>query len=243
MQSKTRKRLIAILCVAVAGWLFWGWFRPTCTYNYRLKVDVETPLGLRSGESVIQRTTWLERFVPGHGARLPVQVKGEAVYVDLGEGKNLFFTLTSQASGRESMNFTGALDAGTLPWKIFTFGFDFYDVKAQCAAAQALSEQVRDVPLVNLPTTVTFRDIADPKSIELVDPRDISKTFGPGYAMKSARIAITADQPMERIEKLLTWWHATDLRGRILKEGEAFAPYGSPRSIIKGGLKSNGGAM
>ena len=60
-------------------------------------------------------------------------------------------------------------------------------------------------PLLALPTTVTFGNVADPKSVALVDPRNLSATFGPGYELKSATIQIT-DEPVTRgIEKVLPW--------------------------------------
>jgi hypothetical protein len=69
------------------------------------------------------------------------------------------------------------------------------------------------VPLVALPTTVTFRDTKDPRSVERVDPRDIAQVFGPAYALAGATIELTQAAPTEGISTLLPW--LTDLKGYL----------------------------
>jgi hypothetical protein len=208
--------LVLISCTALALWLGWRWFSPSCTYNYRLTLEAQTPQGVSSGASVIQLTNVGRRFVPGFGARGYVRITGEAVYVDLGGGKNLFVSLTDVASGRpiDPSTVDGALDAGSLPAKIFNFMFGPLGGPALCKAAEAaMARGPVEVPFVNLPTTVTFRDINNPLSVELVDPRSLSSSFGAGYSLKSAKIAITEDAVTEKIDRVLPWLKSYGGRG------------------------------
>jgi hypothetical protein len=64
---------------------------------------------------------------------------------------------------------------------------------------------VRNVPPVALPTTITFRDLSDPMSVELVDPRNISTAYGEGYSLTKVTIELTDDPPTKGIVKLLPW--------------------------------------
>ena len=65
---------------------------PTVTYRYRLTIEVETPQGLRSGSSVIETTirdtTGAVLSTP-EARTISSKVRGEAVFVDLGEGRNV----------------------------------------------------------------------------------------------------------------------------------------------------------
>ena len=53
---------------------------------------------------------------------------------------------------------------------------------------------------------VRFRDPADPKSVEQVDPVDFAKTFGPGYRLKALTVQITNEPVTTGIEKRFFWW-------------------------------------
>ena len=55
------------------------------------------------------------------------------------------------------------------------------------------------------PTIVRFRDIADPKSVEQVDPDDLAKSFGPGVKLKSLTVQMTDEPVTTGIEKRLGW--------------------------------------
>jgi hypothetical protein len=53
---------------------------------------------------------------------------------------------------------------------------------------------------------VTFADIADPLSVQLVDPDDLAATFGTGFALRKVTGQVT-DEPMTlgRVEPVLSW--------------------------------------
>ena len=78
--------------------LGWGYFQinyPTCTFRYKLTAEVMTPDGLKTGSSVLEVSYHTGPHVlPDPNPRFDTLL-GEAVYVDLGQGKNLFVTLDS----------------------------------------------------------------------------------------------------------------------------------------------------
>ncbi len=56
------------------------------------------------------------------------------------------------------------------------------------------------------PQMVTFADIADPLSVQLVDPDDLAATFGTGFALRKVTVQVT-DEPVTlgRVEPVLSW--------------------------------------
>jgi hypothetical protein len=48
---------------------------------------------------------------------------------------------------------------------------------------------------VRCPTLVRFRDINDPRTIDVVDPADLTASFGPNIRLKSVTVQIT-DKPV-----------------------------------------------
>lgn len=182
---------------------------PTTTINYRLTLEAATPDGPKTGSGVISVAYSTDHLLIVGGRRGHVRVTGEAVYLDLGQGKNLFVTLTDDGSGRPNLTndkLDGADNAIYLPLKVFGFEWDWGDewfLEWQAWAAKAAGP--KEVPLVALPTTVTFRDLSDPKSVMLVDPRNITVNFGEGYALTKATLELTDDPPTEGIGTLLIW--------------------------------------
>jgi hypothetical protein len=76
----------------------------------------------------------------------------------------------------------------------------------------------RELPLASLPMLVRFRDLNDPKTVEKVDPLDISKSFGTGARLVRATLeivpmgvwplnsfGITGEPVTSAIEKKLPW--------------------------------------
>ena len=178
----------------------------TPVYRYRLTVEVDTPDGVKTGSSVIEVDTEVAGgySIPTPG-RVTNRVRGEAVTVDLGEGRVLFALLRSEAD---------------IDWA----GRVMYRLSPQYAGENALRDGYRNmlrhrpertVPRhfsradqVNkrsaYPMLVTFGDLDDPASVERVDPDDLAATFA-----KIAPISVTvqateypdsypADEPMRR---------------------------------------------
>ena len=70
-----------------------------------------------------------------------------------------------------------------------------------------VGEPPRDVPRKYWPVLVTFTDISDPTSVQLVDPDDLSAVFGEGFALRAVTLEIT-DAPVTSgvVEGVLGWW-------------------------------------
>jgi hypothetical protein len=198
--------------VAVLWALGWGYIQinyPSCTFRYKLTAEVMTPEGLKSGSSVVEVS--YSNFASLSGVEnLILNVKGEANYVDLGDGKNLFLLLTNRVSGRNlSESFqqpVGAMDALKLPLKTLNLHWNFGDQQALNAQLPAARAKGRvDVPFENLPTLVVFRNLAQPDSVEVIQPYGLSKIYGSGFQLKNVTIEITDQNNQDQIETILPW--------------------------------------
>ena len=174
------------------------------SYNYKLTVRVETPAGLRSAYSVIG----VKFYAPMKGFEAlsggSVKARGEAVALDLPNGKTLFVLLSSATSG----DWAGHAHWRNYPKRSdgFATSADYYQALASDTSVYPVKRWVempngskRD----NYPLLVTFSDINDPTSVELVDPDDLATTFGPGYALKDMTVQVTHEAVTTGIEKRL----------------------------------------
>jgi len=191
-----RVSLLACLMLSLAGCDVFG-FR-SWSWHQKLTVMVETPDGPRSGSAV--SAAWFQMTPKWAGAGDSAgasnsSLSGEAVVVDLGEGRYLFALLKGYNE------FTGRLAFFPLPQKPLSKEQDaaVYD---QLEALRATTELPRDL----YPLLVTFADINNPASVARVDPDDLAASFGPGYALSSITLAIT-DEPVTRgrVEAVLGW--------------------------------------
>ena len=186
------RRSVLGVCAAGAAALLAG-CAPSDTIRYRLTAEVETPEGVRTGQSVIQ-VAWtkpgpIAKAVLGGLAGSGFQVTGDAIAVDLPRGETLFVLLRSPASE---------------DWAGF-------------ASNQVGGGEVRPVPRIdphvpgmdNYPYFVRFRDISDPGTIEQVDPDDLATSFGEGYRLKALTFQRTSEPVTEGIKHRLTadFWH------------------------------------
>jgi hypothetical protein len=206
--NRQSKILIALAALAFGIYGFFQLIHPTVTINYRLTLEVMTPEGPTTGSGVIQVSYGSEFNLNGGGRRGVMRVTGEAVPVDLGHGKFLFATLTNDMSGRQGSpgKLDGALNASSLPVQIFGFSWSKGEENSLASqAAQAMESGSRDVPIMSLPTLVTFQDLNDTKSIRLVRAENPAAVLGTGYSLTKATITLTNDPPTEGIEKLLVW--------------------------------------
>src|SRR5437016_6226883 len=83
----------AALALAVAVLLGWGWIylaRPE--HKYRLTIEVQTPGGVRSASGVMAVHMGKDGgILPEAGGS--IGMKGDAIFVDLGDGRNLIAAL------------------------------------------------------------------------------------------------------------------------------------------------------
>jgi hypothetical protein len=176
--------LIAI--IAIVGW--WKYEFPSATWNHKLTVTIETPEGLKTG-SAVREVTYINgpKILPDvAGANW--KVKGEAVVVDMGQGKYLFAIMDVDGSYRI------VYDAFPYTPKSVRDGIRYY--KSITGKKKTLDKSL-------YPTLVTFTDIKAPKTVTQVDASNLSATFGIGVTLKDVTIEMTDEDVTWGMEKYL----------------------------------------
>lgn len=165
------------------------------TLRYRLTLEVEAEGRPHVGSGVIQVT--YDKAVRGLGSssEIYIDVKGEAVAVDLGSRGVLFALLkegTWSRSGPEWIvpNAFGVTKGGIGP--------DQFGRLAALTGSVTLNEG-------QLPLLVRFRDVSDPKTVERVDAFNLAASFGPGVHLARATLELTRDPVTTGIAGKLPW--------------------------------------
>lgn len=163
--------LLAALVIGERTYLY----RPD--HKYRLTVDVETPDGVQSASGVFSVHPNRAYGGSGSGPAGP-RIKGDAVFVDLGNGRNLTALLLHGTNPAETdgMNY--------LPLRVFAAAgrrIDFRDVKRQTETVSVTGELI--------PTLVTFADVANPTSARVVDPANLPAA-GPGQGFRLRGVSL-----------------------------------------------------
>ena len=185
-----KKVLIVLAILAIPVLAFRLWWGPTFSYRYKLTVEVETPTGIRSSASVIaiRHTPGPKNFLGRMGSD-PDKMQGEAVFVDLGEGRHVVMLLP---------------DTGTA---FRAFGLDqspefregrahLHDLVSRLPLGSKVALKVPEIPVM-----VTFADRVDPTSFKIVYRTtkhvvpidDFASLFGPGYALKAVTLEIVSN--------------------------------------------------
>ena len=174
------RRLLLLCLLPLAAWGVWTtliW--PSYEHRLRISIAVETPEGLKQGSSVwsvsctepVRGGGW--SFMTGGCTTV-----GEAVFVELGQGRNLIGLMARGALG----------DGG-----------DVYDIAAVAFDRQGVPKDrfwypyaptwsgVRELRGNNIPTLASFSDLNDPATGRVVPATDagFAATFGPGYRLAS----------------------------------------------------------
>ena len=171
--------------------------------RYRLTVNVETQYGIKAGSSVIE-TIW-DRGLSG------ATVHGEAVAVDLPNGQVLFVLLRTA----NDVDWASRVPGVQIP-KDQTPPTNADEREAEVGRQVAWLRANREVHYLwggsvpkdqaqYLPYFVRFKDVKDPKSVELVDPDNLAKSFGAGVKLKSLTVQMTDEPVTMGIEKRLGW--------------------------------------
>ena len=153
------------------------------SYRYRMTVEVETPQGVKTGTAV-REVSFYSRPQGVYGAR----IKGEAVAVDLPGGQVLFALLTGEDFDPDHAAWIAdwALERELEP------GGENADYDAG-DFAEIWPTHPRTVSPINqsgaaVPMLVRFADLADPATVQRVDPANLAASFGPG--VKLIRITV-----------------------------------------------------
>jgi hypothetical protein len=137
-------------------------------HKYRLTVEVETPEGVKSASSVL--AVHPDR---GYSRRGHTATRGDAIFVDLGGGKNLVALLA---------HIDGTLDLD---------GINYVALRAYRAAGRNVSfndlsrmSGVAPVTGALIPVLVTFAVSSDPASARMVPPDDLATALGNGFRLR-----------------------------------------------------------
>ncbi len=220
--------MLAALIATLIGYVLWERAFPAQSLRYRLTVEVETPEGIKTGSSVIE-VRYSQGTALGDVSGFQSRIWGEAVYVDLGQRGNLVVTLTRSESGRNT-----ARGPSELPHILFDL-----DTKRLGSWGNPPAQGSRDVPPEMLPTLVTFRDPADPMSVELVQPDQLKSSLGTGVRIARSSIQMTDDRATPRIESKLPWLSAL-LRNELTISGQRYAKPGLAHLLYGYNFKSEG---
>ena len=160
----------AALALAVAVLLGLGWIylaRPE--HKYRLTIEVQTSGGIRSASGVMAVYMGKDSgILPEAGGS--ISMKGDALFVDIGDGRHLIAAL---AHGKNAENFDGMS-------RLAMNAFAAAGQKVQFKEANQLSGKVQ-VHDDLIPTLVTFTNLADPKTAQVLDPTNIEAAFGNNF--------------------------------------------------------------
>jgi hypothetical protein len=158
-------------------------------HKYRLTVEVTTPDGTRTASGVVA-------VVPdrGYSRRGHTVTSGDAIFDDLGHGKNLVVLLAHQGKTPEGKTPEGKTPEGkSLDGKTLDLDdINYVALRAYGAARgtrvsfNEMSRQTGTVPVqgVLIPVLVSFGDPNDPASARMVDPDHAEAVLGDGYKLK-----------------------------------------------------------
>jgi hypothetical protein len=172
---------------------------PRHTIRFRMTVEVQTPQGIKTGTSVMELSTALTGVNMPHLNATETRFSGEAVMVDL--PSSMLFVLVGPTPSGDDIR--GAV--------INTFA---YPRRPEAAKLVALFKMFgrkesmgREVVMraEDYPKLVLFRDIRDPKTVELVDPNDFAKSFGAGVRLRRIMLTVVDEQVTVGISKRLIW--------------------------------------
>ena len=198
---------MTILIAVIWGGISWVdfYYFPEFTWRQRMTVQVVVDGEIVSGSSVIENRVRLSpSWDISQHSRHPSLV-GEAVAVDLGERGYLFALLRSETSVDHPKSLA-----------LRRYPEIFHDARGRLLPTSdpfdspyhVLQRQrdTREIPRDDYPMLVTFTDINDPKSVQLVDPDDLAATFGAGVSLKRITLEITGDPVTEKIAILMPWF-------------------------------------
>jgi len=203
------------LCLPLSGCDLFGFH--DWVWHQKLTVSVMTPEGLKTGSAVVSvnvydRPSWwgLGDF-RGAGAS---SLSGEAVTVDLGNGRYLFALLSNYSHETARETFIPKEEQPRTKAEVIAV----YDRLEKMRGSRELARE-------HCPLLVTFDDINDPTTVRRVDPGDLSASFGPGYRLNAIMLSIT-DEPVTNgaVDKVLAWldtYYSKHLDGNPIETVEA----------------------
>lgn len=179
--------------------------------RYKMVVEVDTPAGLRTGAAVREIRFIKPSNLPSIGESRPHwRVNGEAVAVDLPDGRMLFALLVDRDGSPNHADRTIWLmfhDLGATPGD---GEIELWPRALHPNPAGAVDP---------LPMLVTLQDLTAPRSVEKVDPANLAPQFGTGVKLRRVWVQRTNEDLTTGIEERLGWLKthsgSLDFTGRL----------------------------
>lgn len=207
-----------VAAIVVSGWML---AYPTYSYHYRLTVEINTPDGVKFGSSVIEVTTHqYPRWITLGANSENTDITGEAVFVDLGDGRNVVMTMPSSRLAATAILNTCYSKCG--------YRAEWSKKLSEMLGAQA------DAVLGTIPMMLTFENTADPHSAKVlyktsfyserikyqngtaagppqsrIDVDRFAELFGEEYSLKRVWVRLTDAPITHDIENWLPWLDKT----------------------------------
>jgi hypothetical protein len=186
--------------VILGGYVAWSILFPTIDIRYRLTLDVDIDGVRHSGSGVVEieydtSAALIREFVTGGAQGLAGSMHGNAITVDLGDRGLLFVVNNLPCFNAGTPPIFGK--ASTLADLPLTLYQNRTHARAQgqvtfLRGAQHMTGIIDLLPQ-QLPMLIRFRDIQDGSSAQAVDPRDLTRAFGPGAKLAGATFQVTSD--------------------------------------------------
>jgi hypothetical protein len=211
----------AVAAVVAAAVVWRSIANPTTMHRFRLTIEVQVGGEVRSGSSVIEvRTTDYRVGMPG-AKGTHSRVLGEAVLVDLGQGRNVVAALGAGPAG----SVDGIADLTLAAFRKARPGLKHRDLPELTGSAALTGQQI--------PMLVTFTDLGDPKTARVIMPEDFEQMSGGDVHFKRATVEMVpaGSWPFNAIG-----WPAS-LAGEPVTRGlEAKMPWLPHPQYLSGGL-------
>ncbi|HEX4208873.1 MAG TPA: hypothetical protein VHY56_00655 [Candidatus Binataceae bacterium] len=211
-------RIVAALCAALA---LTGCGR-SASYRYKLTLSLNTPDGVRTGFNVVE-IRYFDVIFPERGE--VHDTRGQALYLDLGQGKRPLIALLTHIRRDDEVAQNGHPyharwlgDSPSLVLEDVCLGgagnLDWIETAIQF---NQRCRQPFPITPADLPNLVTFGDVNNPKSVMLVEPNNLAATLGPGVSWRSMTLEVTneLDDPLTKgIDEHLPWIRGYQLNMR-----------------------------
>jgi hypothetical protein len=188
--SKTLGVLILLILLPI---VFWKIKYPSYTYRYKMTVEVETPQGIKSGSSVVEVHTyqipqsWAGIFGGNYSW---MDIKGEGVFIEIEEGKTLFFLLGGGTGYFHAKYFMDA-----------AFPYEGNKMKYYGTLKNAKGTLPKDKIQM-----VSAIDYADGKiAFQIVKDEQLKEVFGTDVKVKHIIVETTNDPLEWKIRELSMW--------------------------------------
>jgi hypothetical protein len=216
---------IVALCAGLVGVVAYAYVNRDYKDRIKLTIEVQTPEGIKSGSGVIETAVWESAdWGPSEARGIRRRARGDAIFVDLGQGRNLVALLAYGPDADEGNLF--GLKRGAL-------GID----KAVDWKDQAKVKGRGELPTSSLPILITFSNLNDPATARRIEPEAIDGVFGPGFKFRRAIVETTNEPIGPSIETKLLWWtnpgRPADVAWRAWRAGDMAGVTVVPEYLFK----------